>query len=197
MFKHAGITELSGKKGSGRLHTVMSESLTDRTLFVSVKAFPINRYASLLRTRYANDTAMVSSHLSSTLVVIVDQIDRLLQIVMYKLDSAIRRHGIALLVLYEVDLLLVDEYVCHRDVFAMMNELQRLSYVYSTKVVMVTVHRQTFAYNYNVRLSMDYFISYRYRVVMCYGNRMVEDMSSTGSRRYLYITDDHVHLDDR
>ncbi|ELA47775.1 hypothetical protein VCUG_00736 [Vavraia culicis subsp. floridensis] len=193
MLEYNGIVEIAGKKGSGRTNLVLKESLCKRTLFISVKPFPINRYADLLTKKYGNSILEIDNHLNNTFIIIISQIEKMEAFILHKLDSMVKQHGIALIVLYEIDFVLLDDCIEMSSIFHIMNKLHRIRHSNGLHVVFVTLYRKVFSYNYNIRMSMEYFINERYHVIRRNGERTITRIGHINDGVFnMQITNDDV-----
>ncbi|ELQ76497.1 hypothetical protein THOM_0525, partial [Trachipleistophora hominis] len=193
MLKYNGIVEITGKKGSGRTNIVLKESQRKGTLFISVKPLPINRYTNLLAKKYGNKITEIDDHLNNTFILIINKLERLEAFILYKLNDLVKKHGISLIVLYEIDFLLLDDYVEMDSIFCVMNKLHEIKYNNRLDVVFVTLYRKVFSHNYNIRLSMEYFINERYQVSRRNDARKIVHVNYSNNDVFnVLITDDDV-----
>lgn len=191
MLQYDGLIEITGKKGSGRTNIVLLETLGKKAMFISLKPFPINRYVTLLMSKYKN-TVEVDKHLNNFYIIILNQFKRLRLFVIYKLEYLVKKHNIEFLILYEIDFLLFEEKINHKDVFYIMRELQRIRHVQKIQIIFVTLYKKTFVKNFNLKLGMEYYINRQYRVSKKLDRREIIEMNTNNKKHFFTITDDSV-----
>lgn len=131
LLKYYGITELSGRPGSGRTAIAIEESKGLGTIYITTTTFCIERYEGSPK-----------EVLDRIIIKYVPSIEYLASFVMNSVEGIVIERSIGLVVIDSLDHLLATEGMgMDRGVlFNIVNKLKRLNQKHSARILVVTCH---------------------------------------------------------
>jgi hypothetical protein len=128
MLEYCGITELTGRPGTGKTAIAVEESKRYRTLYIATTTFSARRYGG--SSREVTDRIFVGY---------IGDIEALNAFIMGRLEEVVAGWEIELVVIDSLDhLLCTEEKYPYSRIAAMASKLKRLNEKYSTRMLIVT-----------------------------------------------------------
>lgn len=132
MLRYYGITELTGRPGSGKTAISMEEGRRHETVYVTTTTFCIRRYSD-----------MSAAEMDRVLIMYIPSIDELASFVIHSLEGLVRARNTGLVVVDSLDHLLETEEKSPRLnnlIFRIVNKLKRINQKYSTNILVITCY---------------------------------------------------------
>lgn len=188
-----GISELCGRKGSGRTNLAISQSCLHNTLYISSAPFPIKRYLQMQGHAGARDKKLLVAEPHSA--------RDLWFLVKHKLGGCVVDEEVELVVVDSLDHLLHIE-ARRKELYEMLVDIvkvfKNLVHAHGLRVLILNswqLSRKTGSGGWSLGLSWSYLINTRILVKKTPGGRVCETLISvTGARpsRSFVINDSGV-----
>lgn len=176
-----GISELCGRRGSGRTNLALSESCRHNTLYMSSSPFPIRRYLQM--------RAHAGVHGKKLLVAEPHAARDLWFLVRHKLGKCVADEAVELVVVDSLDHLLQTE-ERRKELYEMLVETVRvfknLVHAHGIRVLILNSwqpSRKTGAGEWSLGLSWSYLVNTRILVRRTPGGRVCETLISVAGDR--------------
>lgn len=181
MMNLRGISELCGRKGSGRTNLALYESCMHNTLYISSVSFPIRRYLQMRMHASACDKKLLVAEPHST--------RDLWFLVRHKLSECVADEAVELVVVDSLDHLLQTE-ERRKELYEMLVEIVRVlkNLVHARGIRVLILNswqpsRKVGAGEWSLGLSWSYLVNTRILVRRTPGRRVCETLISvTGDK---------------
>ncbi|AFM98001.1 DNA repair Rad51-like protein [Encephalitozoon hellem ATCC 50504] len=131
MLKYCGVTELSGKPGTGKTAIAIEESKELATIYITTTTFCIERYKGTSK-----------EVMDRIIVKYIPGIEYLASFVMNSMERIIIEMGVRLVIIDSLDHLLATEGagMDRRILFGIVNRLKRMNQKHEVNILVVTYH---------------------------------------------------------
>lgn len=173
-MEYYGITEIQSFKASHYMPIILRELSKNPSLYISMKPFPISQYTEILKEQ-SPEYDYIHQKINQTLIFTFSTFIQLQSFIKNEIMPTVKAHKIKLVVLHEIDFIFYEKIdnkyaVTHKDVFQIMRVMQNLVSL-DVNVLVKFIHKKA-SLNSNLRLSMEYYINWRYLIYE--GNGVIE-----------------------